>query len=339
MSVDERSPSPTIPSEPQLFAIGASRPFAEKMAARCGLSLTEIEERSFEDGEHKIRPLENVRGRDVFVVHSLYGERDQTVNDKLMRLFCLIGAVKDAGAARVTAITPYLAYARKDRRTKPRDPVTHRYVAKLFEAVATDRIIALEIHNLAAFENAFDRCRPEHVPSARLFADHFSTRLDLGSTAVVSPDPGGIKRADLFRQALEAASEHCTVPMAFLEKRRSGGIVSGDTLTGDVRGRTAIIFDDLISSGTTMLRAAESCRAAGAQRVIAVAAHGLFMGNANAVFSNPAIDEIVISDAVPPFRLTAPEAVAKLDVISAAPLFGQIVQRLHSGGSVEDLIW
>ncbi len=325
--------------EPQLFAIGTSRVFGEKVAAACGVALAGLEERSFEDGEHKIRPLENVRQRDVFVIHSLYGEPGQSVNDKLVRLLCLLGALKDSGAARVTAITPYLAYARKDRRTKSRDPVTSRYIAKLFEAVAADRIVALEVHNLAAFENAFDRCRPEHVPAARLFADYFRTKSGIGPLAVVSPDAGGIKRADLFRQTLQVMTGQGDIPMVFVEKRRSQGIVSGDALTGEVHDRTAVIFDDLIASGTTMLRAAEACRTAGARHVIAAAAHGLFMDGADAVFAGSAIDEIVILDTVPAFRLTAPAATAKLRVISAAPLVGEFVRRLHTGESVEELIW
>lgn len=339
--VPDTLPHPSLHGieKPQLFAIGASRAFGEKVAAACGTALASLEERSFEDGEHKIRPLENVRERDVFVIHSLYGEPSQSVNDKLVRLLCLIGALKDAGAARVTAVTPYLAYARKDRRTKSRDPVTNRYIAKLFEAVAADRIVALEVHNLVAFENAFDRCRPEHVPSARLFAEYFATRPEIGPLTVVSPDAGGIKRADLFRQTLQAMTGGGIVPMAFVQKRRSNGVVSGDALVGDVHDRTAIIFDDLIASGTTMLRAAEACRAAGARHVIAAAAHGLFMDGADAVFAKSAIDEIVILDTVPAFRLTAPAATAKLHIISAAPLFGEFVRRLHTGESVEELIW
>ena len=134
-----------------LFALDASRDFGERIAGHLGIALSGHEERAFEDGEHKARPLVNVRGRDVFVVQSLYGDADETVNDKLCKLLFFIGTLRDASAARVTAVVPYLAYARKDRKTQARDPVTTRYVAALFEAVNVDRLLSMDVHNLAAF--------------------------------------------------------------------------------------------------------------------------------------------------------------------------------------------
>src|SRR5512144_1688636 len=148
--------------ELMLFALEASRPFGEAVSRALGTPLSAHEARTFEDGEHKTRPLVNVRGRDVYVVQSLYGDAAQTVNDKLVRLLFFIGALRDASAARVTAVVPYLAYARKDRKSKSRDPVTTRYVAELFEAVGVDRIVTLDVHNLAAYQNAF-RCRADHL--------------------------------------------------------------------------------------------------------------------------------------------------------------------------------
>lgn len=134
--------------EIKLFSLNATRPLGEKVSEKLGIPLSQHEEREFEDGEHKIRPLVNVRGCDVFVLHSLYSEPNATVNDKLCRLLFFIGALKDAAAERVTAIVPYLCYSRKDRKTKPRDPVTTRYVASLFEAVGGDRLVTLDVHNL-----------------------------------------------------------------------------------------------------------------------------------------------------------------------------------------------
>ena len=139
----------TPPSDPCLFALQASRAWAEPVAARLGVPLAAHEERAFEDGEHKVRPLVNVRGRDVYVMESLHGDEAQTVDAKLCRLLFFIGALKDAAAGRVTAVVPYLGYARKDRKTKARDPVTTRYVAALFEAVGTDRIVTLDPFDIA----------------------------------------------------------------------------------------------------------------------------------------------------------------------------------------------
>ena len=136
------------------------------------------------------------------VLHSLHGDAGESANDKLCRLLFFCGALKDAGAACVTAVTPYLCYARKDRRTKPNDPVTTRYVAAMFEAVGADRVITLEVHNVAAFENAF-RCPTWHIESGPLMAAHFAPLLRDERVASVSPDAGGAKRAEQFRQAME----------------------------------------------------------------------------------------------------------------------------------------
>ena len=129
--------------EIRLFALNASREYGERISQRLEIPLSEHEEREFEDGEHKSRPLVNVRDRDVFVIQSLHGDAAQSPNDKLCRLLFFIGAVKDASAAHVTAVIPYLAYARKDRKTKSRDPVTIKYVAGLLESVGTDRVCLL----------------------------------------------------------------------------------------------------------------------------------------------------------------------------------------------------
>ena len=127
------------------------------MAATLGLSLAPLEEREFEDGEHKIRPLDEVRGADVFLLQQLYGKPGHSIHDRLCRLLFLLGALRDTGAARLTAVLPYLAYARKDQRSQPRDPVTHRYLAQLLEAVGVDGVVTLDVHNRAAFQNAFRR--------------------------------------------------------------------------------------------------------------------------------------------------------------------------------------
>jgi ribose-phosphate pyrophosphokinase len=155
---------------PTLFALHATAKLDAAVAAALDRPLATHEEGEFEDGEHKIRPLETVRGADVFVLQSLHGEAEQSDNDKLCKLLFFIAALKDGGAARVTVLAPYLCYARKDRRTKPGDPVTTRYVASLFEAVGTDAIVSLDVHNPAAFENAF-RCPTTALTAAPLFVD------------------------------------------------------------------------------------------------------------------------------------------------------------------------
>ena len=317
-----------------LFALQATSALGAAVAAALDQNLAAHEEREFEDGEHKARPLEAVRGADVYVLHSLNGETDRSANDKLCRLLFFIGALKDAGAARVTALAPYLCYSRKDRRTKPNDPVTTRYVAALFEAVGTDAVVTLDVHNPAAFENAF-RCPTVALTAAPLFVD-YAKALGDERLCVVSPDTGGAKRADLFREALEAALGR-PVGKAFADKRRSGGVVSGDLFVGDVTGATALVIDDLISTGGTLVRAARAARRAGAKRVIALVTHGLFMPGADAALLDPAIDRLVVTDSVAAFRL-GEAARAKLDVISVAPLLAECIRRLRAGRTFTDLL-
>ena len=316
----------------RVFALAASKDLGDTVAVALGQPLATHEEREFEDGEHKARPLDAVTGADVYVVQSLHSGPQESANDKLCRLLFFIGAIKDAGAARVTAITPYLCYARKDRRTKPNDPVTTRYIAGMFESVGTDCVVTLEVHNPVAFENAF-RCRTVALTGTPLFVDYAKTLGD-EKLSVISPDAGGMKRAELLREALEAALLR-PLGKGLAEKHRSAGVVSGDLFVGAVAGTTALIVDDLISTGNTLLRAARSARKSGVKRVIALVTHGLFMKSAAEVIADPAIDQLVVTDAIPPFRLASRDKVVTLP---AAPLLAETIRRLHEERSLTDLM-
>ncbi len=319
----------------KLFAPGSDQAFGERVAAALGVPLAVHEEREFEDGEHKLRPLESVRGCDVYVLASLYGAPGTSANDKLVRLLFFAATLRDASAASVTVVAPYLCYARKDRRTKARDPVSSRYLAQLLEAVGVTRVVALDVHNVAAFQNAF-RIPVEHLEAGPLFAAELAALIGAGEAIVVSPDAGGVKRAEALRERLEAALRR-PVGRAFMEKRRSAGVVSGDLLAGEVAGRTAIIVDDLISSGTTLARAARACREHGAAQVYAAATHGLFSTTANEVLADMPIAALLITDTVPPFRL--PDAArSRVRIVSAATLFASAIRELHLGGSIVALM-
>ncbi len=311
-----------------VFGLHGTRDLAERVAGRLDVALASHEERDFEDGEHKARPLQDVRGNDAYVVHSLHGGDTDSANDRLCRLLFFCGALKDAGARRVTAVAPYLSYARKDRRTKPNDPITTRYIAAMFEAVGIDCVITLEVHNIAAFENAF-RCPTWHIESAPLLAAHVAPLLAGTRAAAVSPDAGGAKRSEQFRQALERLTG-TEVGSAHMEKYRSSGVVSGTLLAGDVRDKVAVIIDDLISTGGTLVRAAEACRAAGAVRVLTAAAHGLFVGGAPGLFASPAIDAITVTDTVPPFRVPAETAAQRLTVLDSSEAIAHAIAACHA---------
>lgn len=322
--------------ELRLFALSESHELGARIAADLSIPLAAHEERDFEDGEHKARALESVRGCDVYVVQSLQGDARHSVNDKLVRLLFFLGALKDAAAARVTAVMPYLCYARKDRRSKPRDPLSSRYVASLLEAVGVDAVITLDVHNLAAYENAF-RIRADHLEAKNLFVAHFGRLLGGEPVAVVSPDVGGVKRADAFRESLERTLKR-PLARAFMEKKRSEGVVSGEMLVGEVAGRHVIIVDDLISSGTTIERAVAACKAHGAQKIHAAATHGVFTGKAGGLLSNPALESLVVTDSITPSRLEGGLASRSLTVVSCVPLFAEAIRRMHTGGSLVELL-
>ncbi|HUL90164.1 MAG TPA: ribose-phosphate pyrophosphokinase [Pseudolabrys sp.] len=319
----------------RVFALDATGKLGAAIAMALNQPLASHEEREFEDGEHKARPLDVVNGADAYVVQSLHSGPQQSANDKLCRLLFFIGALKDAGAAHVTAVVPYLCYARKDRRTKPNDPVTTRYIASMFESIGTDCVVTLEVHNPAALENAF-RCRTVALTGTPLFVDYAKKNLTDAKLVVISPDAGGMKRAELLREALENALAH-PIGKGLAEKHRSAGVVSGDLFAGDVTGATALIIDDLISTGGTLLRTARSARAAGAKRVIALVTHGLFMAGSAEVLADRAIDQIIITDTVPPFRLDYLAQNSKLVILPAAPLLAEAIRRLHEELSLTDL--
>jgi ribose-phosphate pyrophosphokinase len=321
---------------PLIFAPQASRPFGERVAAAAGTGLAPLEEREFEGGEHKTRPLVSVRGRHAWIVQSLSGDQSGSANDRLCRMLFLVACLKDIGAARVTACVPYLAYGRKDRRTKERDPVTARYVAQLIEAVGTDHVIGLDAHNLAAFENAF-RCPVDHLEAAPLMASHLAKQAGEVPFCVVSPDFGGAKRAQRVQELL-AARIGRDVGFAIVDKRRSSGVVSGsDLVVGPVEGRHVVLVDDMISSGTTLLRAALACRRAGAVRVDAFATHGVFVAEAARLFGPDGPDRIVVTDSILPTRLPAGADPSRIEVLPVSALFGDAVRRIAAGESVTGL--
>jgi len=320
----------------RLFALSGTDRLGSAVAEAMGIGLDPHEERDFEDGEHKARPLISVRGEDVYILHSLAGEPGASNNDKLVKLLFFIATCRENGAARVTAVIPYLAYARKDRQTKARDPVTTRYVAQLLEAVGADCVVTLDVHNFAAFQNAF-RCRTIHLDARKLFCAAIRNLANDLPATIFSPDGGGVKRADLLRQSYEATTGR-EIGFGFMEKRRSHGVVSGDLFAGDVEGRTVFLVDDMISSGGTMLRAARACRERGAITVHAFATHGLFGGGSETLFADGAIARIVVTDSLASAARAAGGNNGKLEILSCAPLIAEAIRRLHANGAISDLV-
>lgn len=322
------------PLSPVLFALGGSERLGSAVAAAAGIELAALEEREFERGEHKARPLVGVRSRDVAILHGVHGDlAGPSVNDRLMRLWFFAAAVRDAGARSVTVLVPYLPYSRKDRRTKARDPVGSRYVAQHFEAAGIDRIVTVEPHNVSAFENAF-RIEAVALPLAPLVTDWIRAHRRAEPLIVVSPDVGGTKRAQQLRELL-ARRAGIDSGLAFVEKRRSGGVLSGDLLVGEVRGASCLIVDDLVSSGSTLARAAMACRAGGAREIFVAAAHALFLPAAVDAMGTAAFGRVLVTDSVP----VQAEIMTKLpiELLALGPYLGAALSRLWNGGSLSDL--
>jgi ribose-phosphate pyrophosphokinase len=256
----------------------------------------------------------------------LCGSDEASANDRLCRLLFFAGALKDAGARRVTAVVPYIAYARKDRRTQPRDPVTTRYVAAMFEAVGVDCVVVLDVHNEAAFDNAF-RIPTVRLESAERFAAAIASGIGKQRIVVASPDVGGIKRAQKFRETLSGVLSR-DVDFAFVEKRRAKGVVSGGALVGSVEGADIIFYDDMISSGTTLLRAVGAARRAGASRVCVAAPHAAFLPAASQLFQQNGPELVMVSDSISLRPEFAQYLQCPLRICSVAPLIAQTIAGL-----------
>ena len=310
------------------FALNGSDRLGQKVARTGGFEIARHEEREFDGGEHKARPLVDVRGQDVYVLHSLNGDLQASANDKILRLLFFLATCVEHGAARVTAITPYLAYSRKDRQTKPYDPVTTRYLAQLFEATGVAMVMTLDVHNLSAFQNSF-RCRTLHLSTDKLFATHIAAQGSTHPPAIVSPDPGGVKRAQLVREALQEVTGG-SVPFGFMEKRRSAGVVSGTQFAGDVEGCAVYILDDMICGGGTILRAAEAVRARGAAKVHAIATHDLLTDAAVCAFSRTSlVDTITLTDSVAELAIAKGKLGDRLRILTCAPLIADAITQMR----------
>ncbi len=324
---------------PAIVGLSESEPLASAIAREAGLGRLPIEERPFDGGEFKLRPLESARGRSLFVVQSLAGTDEAPASTRLLRLLFLLQSLRDTGADARVVLLPYFAFARKDRRTQLRDPVTSRYVAELLEAAGASGLISLDVHNPAAFDNAF-RIPTIHLSALPMLVHHYLNHAAPGpALTVVSPDMGGIKRAQLFREQL-AAQAGGEVGLAFVEKRRARGIVSGGALAGEIAGRTAIVLDDLCATGGTLIRAAAACRAGGATSVLVAVTHTPLVAGVSTLIAAESISHITVTDSVgallPSALLRAADS--RLSLLPVAPLFGQTLRRMLTAEPVAPLL-
>lgn len=323
---------PTI-TDALIFAPAESRALAQTASRLAGIELAELEEREYEGGEFKLRPLQSVRNRLVFVVQTLAESAAAPMAERLVRLLFLLHTLRDAGASCVVAVIPYLAYARKDRRTKPRDPVYTRYVAQLIETAGANRVVTLDVHNASAVENAF-RIPLDHLSALPMMAAHFNKHLAAGNLAVVSPDIGGMKRAQALREVLERTANR-KVDLLVVEKHRDGQVVSGGTLIGTARGRDAIVLDDLCATGSTLLQAVRALRAGGATSVHVAVTHFPMEKGVRALAAAAEVSQVVITDSVgySP-AISSSDHGDKVTTLSVGELLGHALSRIARGDSI-----
>lgn len=335
----------------KIFGLNASGAYAEKVAKHLNMDLTPHEEKTFEDGESYVRSVDgaigNVRGHNVFVIQSLYSDAAEPVAEKFMKLCIMCGALKTASAHEVIAVVPYLAYARQDRKTESRAPITTKILAKMLQASGVDRVLMMDVHNLSAVQNAFD-IRIDILEAKKILAQGCADNKKIKNAKkirVLSPDKGGLERASFFRDALAKimGREPEEIPVVIFDKLRKKGVVTsvtgsaGGTIIGDVEDAMVIGLDDMIATGGTMCKAGLAVPKHGGTLAALCATHGLFVGEANEQFH--AIHcPIIVADTVAPYRLDKKNA-SKLQVVDTSPMMANAILRIHSGtGSIAELL-
>src|SRR5438094_1484344 len=307
--------------ELKLFSGNANRALAEEIAQYLRVPVSDAEVTRFSDGEIYVQVNENVRGADVFLVQPTC----PPVNDTLMELLIMVDAMRRASARRITAVLPYYGYARQDRKVQPRVPISAKLVADLLEAAGIDRLLALDLH--AGQIQGFFSVPVDHLFAAPVIIDYLGKK-DLRDPVIVSPDAGGVERARAIAKRLNAS-------LAIIDKRREGpnpGVAMH--LIGDVRGREAVVIDDMIDTASTLIQAVSALEREGARRILACGVHPVLPGPAVDRIGTSPLEEIVVTNSVPVSR---EKRAARVTVLSVAPLLGEAIRRIHDEESVSTL--
>ncbi|HEX3267534.1 MAG TPA: ribose-phosphate pyrophosphokinase [Gaiellaceae bacterium] len=322
LPVTERTP--WIERGPQkrlmLFAGRSNPELAERIADTLGVALGEVELKTFANGETYVRYDDSIRGSDAFIVQS----GNPPVNDHLVELLIMIQAAKLASAKRITAVVPWYPYSRQDKKSRPREPITARLVADFLESAGVDRVLTMDLH--AGQIQGFFNVPVDHMTALPLFANYYRDKGLYGEKIVaVSPDPGRAKMARRFGQMLEA-------DLAIMNKVRPEHDTAEVTeVIGDVEGKVAILSDDMIVTGGTLIAGAHALKEAGATEVYACATHGLFPGNAFEKIAASELGEVTVADTVPVDKLNQPD---KIKVISVSKLLAETIYNVFADDSV-----
>jgi ribose-phosphate pyrophosphokinase len=308
----------------KILSGNSNRPLSEAISAKLGVPLTEAAIRRFSDEEVFVEILENVRGEDVFVVQPTC----YPANDNLMELLVIIDALRRGSARRITAVIPYYGYARQDRKTGPRSPISAKLVANLITTAGADRVLTLELH-AGQIQGFFD-IPTDNLFSSPVFVAHMETHKKQGDELViVSPDVGGVVRARGFAKRLGA-------DLAIIDKRRErAGHSEVMNIIGEVDGRTCLLVDDIVDSAGTLCNAAKALMEHGAKSVSAYVTHGVLSGGAEARVAASPLEKLVITDSIP---ATEAVRVAKnIQQVSIAPLLADAIDRIADEKSVSSL--
>ncbi|MDR7855665.1 ribose-phosphate pyrophosphokinase [Tissierella sp.] len=305
----------------KVFSGNANNQLAEKICKELGIPLGSCDVNHFSDGEINVNISETVRGIDVFIVQPTC----TPVNDNLMETLILIDAVKRASAGRVNAVVPYYGYARQDRKTKAREPITAKLVANLLTTAGADRVISMDLH-AAQIQGYFD-IPVDHLSGVPILAEYFKDIID-EETVVVSPDLGGVTRARNFANLLD-------LPIAIIEKRRpKANVAEVMNIIGDIDGKNVILIDDIIDTAGTITQAASVLKNFGAKKVYGCATHGVLSGPAIERIEKSELEKFIITDTIP---LLEDKRIKKIEVVSVAPIFAKAIKRIHDNESVSTL--
>lgn len=315
--------------EVKIFSGSAHKQFAENVCVNLGVPLSASKLFRFSDGEIGVSIEESVRGADVYVVQPTC----EPANEHLIELLIIVDALKRASAYRVNLVMPYFGYARQDRKTRSREPITAKLVVNLLEKAGADRVISADLH-AGQIQGFFD-IPVDHLTGGPLLASYFKRVLqkeaEAGLVSVVSPDIGGVVRARKFAEQIGNAD------LAIVDKRRSHEVANTCEvmeIIGNVEGKTAILVDDIIDTAGTMVKAAEALMERGAKEVYACATHGVLSGPAIDRLKSSCIKEVVLTDTIP---LAEEKKFEKVKVLPIAPLFAEALRRIHSEHSVSIL--
>ena len=308
----------------KIFTANASSDLAKKIAEHLGVSLGDAQVGKFSYGEIYVNINETVRGSDVFVVQSTC----DPVNDNLMELLIMIDAFKRASAGRITAVMPYFGYARQDRKAKARDPISAKLVADLIATAGADRVLTMDLH--APQIQGFFNVPVDHLLGVPVLAKYFREEMKdiIDNLVVVSPDLGSVTRARNFAQRLDA-------PIAIIDKRRPKANVSEVmNIIGDIKGKTAILVDDMIDTAGTITNGAQALIDRGAKKVYACCTHGVLSGPAIERIKNSCIEKLVMLDTI---ALSGEKKIDKIKTLSVAPIFGEAIDKVYEETSISTL--